>query len=103
MLRQLARYVLPVWFLAGLMVAQLEAAGVRDGAGLFSASTVRKADAELDRLEKQTHVDVVIETIDSIPGLERYSSPEAKHTAIEDLAERRAKEIGYEGVYLLIS
>jgi uncharacterized protein len=85
------------------MVAQLEAAGVRDGAGLFSASTVRKADADLDRLEKRAHVDVVIETIDHIPGLGRDSSPETRHTAIEDLAERRAREIGYEGVYLLIS
>ena len=103
MLRQLTRYFLPLWFLAGLMVAHLEAAGVRDGAGLFSASTVRKVDAELDRLEKRSHVDVVIETIDSIPGLGRNPSPEVKNRAIEDLAEQRAKEIGYEGVYLLIS
>ncbi|MGO9601358.1 MAG: TPM domain-containing protein [Isosphaeraceae bacterium] len=103
MFRQLTRYFLPLWFLAGLMVAQLEAAGVRDGAGLFSASTVRKVDAELDRLEKRSHVDVVIETIDSIPGLGRNPSPEVKNRAIEDLAEQRAKEIGYEGVYLLIS
>ncbi|MBV8486800.1 MAG: TPM domain-containing protein [Planctomycetaceae bacterium] len=103
MLRQFARYSLPLCLLVGLMVAQVEAAGVRDGAGLFSTSTVRKVDAELDRLEKRAHVDVVIETIDSIPGLGSNPSREVKQRAIEDLAERRAKEVGHEGVYLLIS
>ncbi len=64
---------------------------------------MQKAEAELDRIERRTHITVVIETIESIPGLGRDSSASEKRTAVERLAEQRAREIGYEGVYLLIS
>ena len=103
MLRNRWMSVLPLLVLTALAVPQLGAAEIRDRAGMFSAEAVRKAQAEFDRSERRTSVPVVIETIPAIPGLERGASSVEKRRAIEALAEKRAKEIGYEGVYLLIS
>ena len=94
---------MPLVAFAALAVPQLGAAEIRDRAGLFGSEAVKKAEAELDRIEQRTKIPVVIETIEAIPGLGRDSSASEKRTAIERLAEQRAREIGYEGVYLLIS
>ena len=94
---------MPLVAFAALAVPQLGASEVRDRAGLFSSEAVQKAEAELDRIERRTHIPVVIETIEAIPGLGRDSSASEKRTAVERLAEQRARELGYEGVYLLIS
>jgi uncharacterized protein len=103
MFKHRARFAVPLVAFAALAVPQLGAAEIRDRAGIFSTGAVQKAEAELDRIERRTHIPVVIETIEAIPGLGRDSSASEKRTAIERLAERRAREIGYEGVYLLIS
>jgi hypothetical protein len=103
MFRHQARYALPLVALAALAGGELGAAEVRDRAGIFSAEAVRKAEAELDRIERRTKVPVVIETIEAIPDLGRDASASEKRKAVEQLAEKRAREIGYEGVYLLIS
>ena len=103
MLRNRWMSPLPLLVLTALAVPQLGAAEIRDRAGMFSAEAVRKAQAEFDRSERTTSVPVVIETIPSIPGLERGASSAEKRRAIEVLAEKKAKEIRYEGVYLLIS
>ena len=94
---------MPLVAFAALAVPQLGAAEIRDRAGLFGSEAVKKAEAELDRIEQRTKIPVVIETIEAIPGLGRDSSASEKRTAIERLAEQQAREIGYEGVYLLIS
>ena len=86
-----------------LAVTRLGAAEIRDHAGLFSAEAVRKAQAELERSERASRIPVVIETVPAIPGLEGSASAAEKRHAIETLAEKKAKDIGYEGVYLLIS
>ena len=52
--------------------AQGEAATIRDQGGLFSSEAVSKAEARLKRLERATHIPVVIETIDAIPGSKRH-------------------------------
>ncbi len=103
MLKHRARCALPLVALAALAVPQLGAAEVRDRAGVFTAEAVRKAETVLDRIERRTKVPVVIETIEALPGLERDASASEKRTAVDELAEKRAREIGYEGVYLLIS
>ena len=103
MFKHRARFAVPLVAFAALAVPQLGAAEVRDRAGLFSSAAVKKAEAELDRIERRTHIPVVIETIEAIPGLGRDSSASEKRTAVTRLAEQRAREIGYEGVYLLIS
>ena len=103
MLRNRWMFVLPLLVLTALAVPQLGAAEIRDRAGIFSAEAIRKAQAEFDRNERSTSVPVVIETITAIPGLERGASASEKRSAIEALAEKKAKAIRYEGVYLLIS
>ncbi len=103
MFKHRAKYALPLVAFAALAVPQLGAAEVRDRAGIFTAEAVRKAEAVLDRIERRTKIPVVIETIEAIPGLERDAPASEKRRAVEALAEKRAREIGYEGVYLLIS
>ena len=94
---------LPLVVMAALAVSQAEAGEIRDRAGMFSAEAVRKARAELDRTEQKTGISVLIETIDAVPGLDKSASANVRKDAIETLAERRAREAGSEGVYLLLS
>src|SRR5271157_2115801 len=103
MFKHRARFAMPLVAFAALAAPQLGAAEIRDRAGIFSPGAVQKAEAELDRIERRAHIPVVLETIEAIPGLGRDSSASEKRTAVERLAEQRAREIGYEGVYLLIS
>ena len=63
--------VVPLVTLAVFAAPRLEAAGIRDRAGMFSAEVVKKVESRLDRIERRTGIPVVIETIDSIPGLRR--------------------------------
>lgn len=87
----------------GWAVTATDAAEIRDRAGLFSASAVKKAEAALERLERNTRIPVVIETIESIPDLPPGAGSKEKGQAVEQLAEKRAGELGQVGVYLLIS
>jgi len=89
--------------LAWSPAATATAAEVRDRAGMFSAEAVRKADAELDRIERQTGVPIHIETIDAISDLAADASDAAKHEAVNELALKHAREIREGGLFLLIS
>ncbi len=84
-------------------VSRVEASEIRDRAGMFSPEAVKKAQAELDRVERRTRIPVVIETIDSIPGLERNAPNNARRKAIDDLALQGLNKERDAGVYLLIS
>ncbi len=79
------------------------AAEVRDHARLFSAEARKQAEAKLSRLERATHIPVVIETIDEIPGLDANSSKVERKEAINKLALKRDKQLHDEGLYILIS
>ena len=70
---------------------------------MFSHEAVKKAQADLDRLERATHIPVVIETIDKVPGLDPSASPAEATKAINALAVRRDNAIKDEGIYFLIS
>jgi hypothetical protein len=94
---------IPLVVVAALAIAQAEAGEIRDRGGMFGAEAVKKAQTELDRTEKSTGIPVLIETIESIPGLEKDASSKVRRQAIDTLAERRAKEAGTEGVYFLLS
>jgi uncharacterized protein len=82
---------------------QAPAATINDKAHLFDPTIVEKARVRLDRLERTTHIPVVIETIDEIPGLDHGASPEDARKAINKLALRRDQQIHDEGIYILIS
>jgi uncharacterized protein len=69
-----------------------DAADIRDKAGLFSPEAVKKAEADLDRIEKEYSVPIAIETIDSLEG-----------RSIEDVLPEHAKAADVKGLYVLIS
>jgi len=94
---------IPVALAATLGAASAEASAIRDGAKMFSRDAVRKAQAQLDRLERTTHIPVVIETIDEIKGLDSDSTSAARKKAIDALAVHRDEAIDDEGIYVLIS
>ncbi len=79
------------------------AATIRDQAGLFRPEIVRKAQADLDRVERASGIPIVIETIDAIPGLEKDAPKAERETEINREAIRRDREIHDEGLYILIS
>lgn len=94
---------IPVALAVMTATAQGETATIRDQARLFSPAVVDKADAKLKQLERATHIPVVIETIDAIPGLERSSTKAEREEAINALALKRDRQIHDEGLYILIS
>jgi uncharacterized membrane protein YgcG len=91
---------IPLVVLAGLISTPTMGSTVRDRAHMFSPEAVKKAEAQLDRLERANHVPTVIETVESLP--EGGSAAEKKR-AIDALAVQRDKAIRDEGIYLLIS
>jgi TPM domain len=103
--------VLPVVMAALVATAAAPAATIRDRAGMFSSEAIEKAQAQLDRIERATHIPVVIETIDAIPGLDQGKVRGLDQAALKDLrekeinrlAERRDRDIHDEGLYILIS
>ena len=94
---------IPLVALASLVSTPARASAVRDRAHMFSAEAVKKAEAQLDRLERATHIPIVIETIDKVPGLDRNASSAEKAEAINSLAVRHDNAIKDEGIYYLIS
>lgn len=103
MLTNRVKWAIGLVALLALGVPRSEAAEIRDEAGLFSSGAVKKAGSVLDQIERRTRVPVVIETVSEIPGLDRNAPEPEKRRAIDSLAERLARQIGHEGVYLLIS
>jgi len=94
---------IPVALAATLGAASAEASAIRDRGEMFSKDVVRKAQARLDRLEKTTHIPVVIETIPALTGLDSGATQAARKKSIDALAVRRDQQIRAEGVYVLIS
>jgi uncharacterized protein len=93
----------PLVVMAALAVPGLEAAEIRDRAGMFSPEAVKKDQATLDRIEQRTKIPVLIETIESISQLDRNVSKTDPRRAIDELADERFNEARNAGVYLLIS
>jgi glc operon protein GlcG len=77
---------------AGLTRAEEGSSQIRDVAGLFSVEALQKARVRLDRIEKEFHIPVVIETIDSTQG-----------ESIDDVSIRRAQRSGIHGIFILIA
>lgn len=104
MLRTLRPTAYPLLAAAIALAATVaDAAEVRDRAGMFSAKAVQKAESELSRVEKQSGVPIVIETIDAIPDLPADATSKVKSRAINALAEKRVRDSGDQGIYILLS
>jgi uncharacterized protein GlcG (DUF336 family) len=67
-------------------------AAIRDEAKMFDPEAVRKAREVLERVERESKVPVVIETIESLEG-----------QALGEVAARQARRAGTPGVFLLIA
>ena len=72
----------PLLFSALFVTSPALASNVRDHARMFSSEAVEKAQAELNRLERATHIPVVIETINKVPGLARDASAAERQEAV---------------------
>ncbi len=94
--------VLPL-LAAGLTWSSVGAAEVRDHAGMFTPEAVRKVQDDLSRVERETGVPIVIETIESVPGLAADASSKDKLRAVNELAVKRDRDIKAEGIYILLS
>lgn len=92
---------LPLLLATSITSAAAQAASIRDGAGMFSAGAVRQAQAKLDRIERETRIPILIETVESLPEAANLKEAE-KRELIDDVAIDRARQ-GGQGVYILIS
>ncbi len=81
--------IVPAMLATALLAGSAYGSSVRDSAGMFSASVVSKAQSHLDQLERTTHIPVVIETIDKVPGLDKNASRKEKEEAINAYAVNR--------------
>jgi len=84
------------WFFAiplalAALTGPVHASSVRDEAHLFSEDALREARARLDRVERNTRIETVIETIDSLEG-----------RSIDEVSLERARESGSRGLFILI-
>ena len=95
--------ILPALLATALFSASAYGSSVRDSAGMFSSGVVSKAQSHLDQLERTTHIPVVIETVDKVPGLDKNASHKEKIEAINAYAVKRDNELRDEGIYYLIS
>jgi uncharacterized protein GlcG (DUF336 family) len=68
------------------------ASGVIDGAGMFSEDALRKAKAELSRIDRAYGVTLTVETITTLRG-----------DSIDEAAVRRAEKLGHKGIFVLIA
>jgi uncharacterized protein len=94
---------IPIVMLASLNSAPARGSSVRDRAHMFSSDAVKKAEAQLERIERASHIPIVIETIDKVPGLDRNASAAERLEAINALAVRMDNALKDEGIYYLIS
>jgi uncharacterized protein len=79
------------------------AAEIRDAAGMFDPAAVRRAEAVLDRIEREQNVPVRIETIESLRDATGGARSEDPKRALNAMAERRAGSWGTPGVFILLA
>ena len=77
---------------SGVARGQATSSGVIDGAGMFSEDALRKARAELTRLESARRVAVTIETVTSLKG-----------ESIDQAATDHARKLGHKGIFVFIA
>ena len=68
------------------------ASSVRDRTGMFSADTVKKAEADLNRVERDNQITTTIETIETLDG-----------DSISSAARQHAERSGTHGLFVLIA
>lgn len=110
-MRTLARTVLLLGvglYLAssGRVAAATQPGGVQDGAGLFSAEAVRRADQEIHEISRLYHKNVRVETFHSPSALKTWvlqlKKPENRARFYEDWARELARKAGPDSLVILV-
>jgi uncharacterized protein len=83
---------LPLAMAATASLGTARASSVRDEAGMFSPAAVQKAEADLNRIEREFQVPVTIETIPSLEGQD-----------IADVSLSHARRASSQGIFILIA
>jgi uncharacterized membrane protein YgcG len=82
-------------------------AEVRDEAGFFKPETVTRANEVIKEIKQKYKKDLLVETVRHVPEGERQeassSNPDVKARFFADWADRRAREEGVDGIYVLIT
>lgn len=78
------------WLLATAATPALEAASIKDEAGMFSPDATRNALDSLKRIEREHDLPVTIETIDSLDG-------QPLDAVTQDLASTRSRRTSPSG------
>ncbi|HEX2973077.1 MAG TPA: TPM domain-containing protein [Tepidisphaeraceae bacterium] len=96
-------FIVPL--LAILLLSALNAwADVRDPTGLFSPQTIQQANATIQKIRQQTGKDVVVEVFPEIPSDFRGNyNPAQKATFFNTWMQSRARQLGVNGIYILIN
>jgi len=99
------RKALILAWLAGLLAVNPLAAAppaIRDGAHLFSAEAVKKAEARIADLHRRFGKHLVIESFQSIPWYKRLFLSKDPDAYCAELAKKRADSSGPNSIYVLI-
>jgi uncharacterized protein GlcG (DUF336 family) len=91
MTRPLVLGLLAVAVASGVARAQATS-GVFDGAGMFSDDALRRARADLSRIDRAHGVALSVETVTSLKG-----------EAIDEVAVRQAARLGHKGIFVFIA
>jgi len=82
-------------------------AEVRDEAGFFKPETVTRANEVIKEVKQRYKKDLLVETVRHVPEAERHEAtstdPAVKARFFADWADRRARQEGVNGIYVLIT
>ncbi len=92
--------------LPGRVAAATQPGGVQDGAGLFSAEVVRRADQEIQEISRLYHKNLRVETFRSPSALKTWilglKKPESRSRFYEDWARELARKAGPDSLVILV-
>jgi hypothetical protein len=106
-LPRLSPAILALLILAGPALAATDGDYVHDGANLFDAGTIVKANEQIAELQEKTHIAVWVRTLSKLPEdkVQAWSKMPVKQQAVsfQAFAAKEAQEAGLHGIILLIS
>lgn len=102
------RAAAPLSFLVATLFVCMPALALKpvvvDGADMFKAETVRKADDAIERIKQQSGTDLMIETYATIPANMRADfEKKGKEQFYADWLRERARALGVNGIFILVT
>lgn len=75
---------------------------VRDGAGLFSSSTLQEANQAIERIQKDFHKDLLVETFPRVPEDRTAAYEQNREEFFSSFLRDRAMATRVDGIYVLV-